>query len=80
MTSFAGVFPMDEPRYVIVVMLDEPKATAETFGFRTAGWNVAPVVQQDRQPDRADARRPARQEAASRTWPRCCPSSTKTEH
>ena len=43
-TSFAGVFPMDEPRYVIVVMLDEPKATAETFGFRTAGWNVAPVI------------------------------------
>jgi cell division protein FtsI (penicillin-binding protein 3) len=35
---------MDEPRYVIVVMLDEPKATAETFGFSTAGWNVAPVV------------------------------------
>jgi cell division protein FtsI (penicillin-binding protein 3) len=45
-TSFAGVFPMDEPRYVIVVMLDEPKATAETYGFRTAGWNVAPVVSQ----------------------------------
>ncbi|MDQ3144319.1 MAG: penicillin-binding protein 2 [Pseudomonadota bacterium] len=43
-TSFAGVFPMDDPKYVIVVMLDEPKATAETFGFRTAGWNVAPVV------------------------------------
>lgn len=43
-TSFAGVFPMDEPRYVVVVMLDEPKATAETYGFRTAGWNVAPVV------------------------------------
>jgi cell division protein FtsI (penicillin-binding protein 3) len=43
-TTFAGVFPMDDPRYVIVVMLDEPKATAETFGFRTAGWNVAPVV------------------------------------
>jgi cell division protein FtsI (penicillin-binding protein 3) len=43
-TSFAGVFPMDEPRYVIVVMLDEPKATPETFGFTTAGWNVAPIV------------------------------------
>jgi cell division protein FtsI (penicillin-binding protein 3) len=43
-TSFAGVFPMDDPRYVIVVMLDEPKATAETYGFTTAGWNVAPVV------------------------------------
>jgi len=44
LTSFAGVFPMDEPRYVIVVMLDEPKATPDTFGFTTAGWNVAPVV------------------------------------
>ena len=43
-TSFAGVFPMDDPQYVIVVMLDEPKATPETYGFTTAGWNVAPVV------------------------------------
>ena len=43
-TSFAGVFPMDDPRYVIVVMLDEPKATKDTYGFTTAGWNVAPVV------------------------------------
>ena len=43
-TSFAGVFPMDEPRYVIVAMLDEPKATKDTYGFTTAGWNVAPVV------------------------------------
>ena len=45
-TTFAGVFPMDDPRYVIVVMLDEPKATADTYGFRYAGWNVAPVVSQ----------------------------------
>jgi cell division protein FtsI (penicillin-binding protein 3) len=41
-TSFAGVFPMDEPRFVMVMMLDEPKATAETFGYSTAGWNIAP--------------------------------------
>jgi len=43
-TTFAGVFPMDDPRYVVVAMLDEPKAISETYGFRTAGWNVAPVV------------------------------------
>jgi cell division protein FtsI (penicillin-binding protein 3) len=43
-TTFAGVFPMDNPRYVVVAMLDDPKATPETFGFHTAGWNVAPVV------------------------------------
>jgi len=43
-TSFAGVFPMDDPRYVIVAMLDAPKATKDTYGFTTAGWNVAPVV------------------------------------
>jgi cell division protein FtsI (penicillin-binding protein 3) len=43
-TTFAGVFPMDEPRYVVVAMLDDPKATSDTYGFHTAGWNVAPVV------------------------------------
>ena len=43
-TTFAGVFPMDEPRYVIVAMLDDPKPTKDTYGFHTAGWNVAPVV------------------------------------
>jgi cell division protein FtsI (penicillin-binding protein 3) len=43
-TTFAGVFPMDEPRYVVVAMLDDPKPTADTYGFHTAGWNVAPVV------------------------------------
>ncbi|MEO5809487.1 MAG: penicillin-binding protein 2 [Sphingomicrobium sp.] len=42
-TSFAGVFPMDEPRYAMVMMLDAPRATSETFGFTTAGWNVAPA-------------------------------------
>lgn len=43
-TSFAGAFPMDDPRYVVIAMLDEPKGIKETYGFATAGWNTAPVV------------------------------------
>ena len=43
-TTFAGAFPMEDPRYVIVAMLDEPKGIKETHGFRTSGWNVAPVI------------------------------------
>jgi cell division protein FtsI (penicillin-binding protein 3) len=42
-TSFAGVFPMDDPRYVMVMMLDDPKGTAETYGFHTAAWNIGPA-------------------------------------
>ncbi len=43
-TTFAGAFPMENPRYVIVAMLDEPQPIKETYGFRTSGWNVAPVI------------------------------------
>lgn len=43
-TTFAAAFPMDNPRYVVLVMMDEPKGNAETFGLRTAAWTAAPVV------------------------------------
>lgn len=42
--TFASAFPMDHPRYVVVVMLDEPQGTVATSGQRTAAWNAAPVV------------------------------------
>ena len=35
---------MDAPRYVVLTMLDSPNATAETYGWKTAAWNAAPVV------------------------------------
>ncbi|MDT7934449.1 MAG: penicillin-binding protein 2 [Sphingomonadaceae bacterium] len=43
-STFAGAFPMDNPRYVVVAMLDEPRGTKDTFGFATAGWVSAPIV------------------------------------
>ncbi|PBN43164.1 penicillin-binding protein 2 [Sphingobium sp. D43FB] len=43
-TTFASAFPMDNPRYVVLAMMDEPKGNAETFGLRTAAWTASPVV------------------------------------
>jgi cell division protein FtsI (penicillin-binding protein 3) len=45
-STFAAVFPMDAPRYVVIAMLDDPKGNAETFGFATAGMVAAPVAGQ----------------------------------
>lgn len=42
--TFASAFPMDAPRYVVVAMMDAPKGTKATFGFKTAGWTSAPVT------------------------------------
>jgi cell division protein FtsI (penicillin-binding protein 3) len=42
--TFAAAFPMDNPRYVIVAMIDEPRGNAFSMGQRTAGFTAAPVV------------------------------------
>jgi cell division protein FtsI (penicillin-binding protein 3) len=42
--SFVGAFPMDDPRYVIFAMIDEPKPTKETYGYATGGWVAAPLA------------------------------------
>jgi cell division protein FtsI (penicillin-binding protein 3) len=43
-SSFVGVFPLNQPRYVVFVMLDEPKGNEQTYGYATAGWVAAPAV------------------------------------
>lgn len=43
-TTFIGGFPYSDPRYLVLVMLDDPKATPKTHGFQTAGWNAAPTA------------------------------------
>ncbi|MEM1053125.1 MAG: penicillin-binding protein 2 [Pseudomonadota bacterium] len=45
-TSFAAAFPMDRPRYVVVTVLDEPRATIAARAQRTAAFNAAPIVKE----------------------------------
>lgn len=42
--TFAGLFPADAPKYVIVVTLDEPTETSGGAPRRTAGWTAVPVA------------------------------------
>ncbi len=39
-TSFVGVFPMNDPKYIVLVSYDDPQKVKETHMFNTAGWNA----------------------------------------
>ncbi len=43
-SSFVGAFPMNDPRYIVFVLVDEPQGIKSTFGYATGGWVAAPVV------------------------------------
>ena len=45
-SSYVAAFPMNDPRYVIYVLLDEPQGTKKTHGYATGGWVAAPVIRQ----------------------------------
>ena len=42
--TFASVFPANDPKYVLVVTLDEPVETTGPRPRRTAGWTAVPVA------------------------------------
>jgi cell division protein FtsI (penicillin-binding protein 3) len=44
LTDVMAVLPADDPKYVVLVMLDEPQVIPETHGFATSGWNAVPTA------------------------------------
>jgi len=43
-STFFAAFPMDDPQYLVLVMIDEPKPTKAARGRTEAAWNAAPTV------------------------------------
>ncbi|TMV56093.1 penicillin-binding protein 2, partial [Thioclava sp. BHET1] len=43
-STFASVFPVSDPKYVLVVTLDEPSDNTGSFPKRTAGYTAVPVA------------------------------------
>lgn len=44
LSSFIGVFPITDPRYLVMISIDEPHGNKASFGFATGGWAAAPGV------------------------------------
>ncbi len=44
LSSFVGVFPGNDPRYLVLVSIDEPHGNKQTAGYATGGWIAAPAV------------------------------------
>jgi cell division protein FtsI (penicillin-binding protein 3) len=42
--TFASVFPAHDPKYILIVTLDEPVETSGEKPRRTAGWTAVPVA------------------------------------
>jgi len=42
--TFASVFPANDPKYVLIVTLDEPVETSGDEPRRTAGWTAVPIA------------------------------------
>ena len=42
-TSFVSAFPMDKPKYIVYVMVENPAKKKEFSYYNTAGWNACPT-------------------------------------
>ena len=43
-STFAAAFPMDDPRYVVLVMIDAARPTEANSFVTTAAYTAAPIV------------------------------------
>ena len=43
-SSFFGIIPASNPRYMIYVVYNEPQGIKETYGFAGGGWTATPTV------------------------------------
>jgi cell division protein FtsI (penicillin-binding protein 3) len=43
-STFAAVFPANDPKYILIVTLDEPSENSGEKPRRTAGWTAVPVA------------------------------------
>ena len=44
LSSFIGAFPINDPKYVMLTLVDEPHGNKDSHGYATAGWTVAPAT------------------------------------
>jgi len=44
LSSFIATFPVSNPRYLVLAMIDQPHGNKDSKGFATAGWTAAPTV------------------------------------
>jgi|TARA_B110000459_G_C16606117_1_gene493629 cell division protein FtsI (penicillin-binding protein 3) len=46
LTSFISAFPIHEPQYILLTVIDRPRGVEEDFYWTNAGWNAAKIGRQ----------------------------------
>ena len=44
MSDFVAAFPMQDPKYLVLALVDEPHPNKASHGYATAGWTAVPAT------------------------------------